>query len=411
MTIASEDWPGFWAGLLDTPAGSVAVTALSRQMGAIEREVRLATGIRPTPLRWSVWLGDRALLSVRDGHGLLCVRPGLLMRAAEFAGLAPLPAAGHAVAHAWNDGYLLYFFGPREGEVPRAGAALDPEAGGDAPAVQIQFPGEGEGFHLRWEAAPGWPVEITGTGPLPAAARTTAPIPDAAPGALLDLLVDAPGRGIETSLLRAMAHAAGIEPAAVTLEPQVPGELSQNIADTHAPLIHKVLFDLQFDGGRPIVHAGHGHCLEGQAWGRHPFAQDALYPPLTRVPYAWDGVEGFLLPLRGHDYTYGCAIQGPWSHTANPPENLAALLLDAGAAPGPAPLFRATLDWRRAADVLGAWFRSKGTGQDPFASEREAGAWVAAVRALGMLHLEAREPAQEDPLRWRLSGRLAEAMP
>lgn len=73
--------------------------------------VRKNTGIRPTPLRWNVWMGPMVLASHGpDGAGF-CIRPGLLLRAVDRIVGKPADADGihsfRSFFYAWREGFLI----------------------------------------------------------------------------------------------------------------------------------------------------------------------------------------------------------------------------------------------------------------------------------------------------------------
>ncbi|MBM3289815.1 MAG: hypothetical protein FJY92_06650 [Candidatus Hydrogenedentes bacterium] len=79
-----------------------------------ELAVRLSTGIRPTPNRWGLWLGPRAVFALAPEGAGITVHPGHLLRWADALhtalGYGP-DAEGIAqyrdYCYAWRDGYLV----------------------------------------------------------------------------------------------------------------------------------------------------------------------------------------------------------------------------------------------------------------------------------------------------------------
>ena len=87
LTVTAVNLPGFLSALEYSHAGTALSTAWPEPVDTLSREVRLATGIRPTPQRCRVWLGESALASVGpDGAGL-CVRPGVAAHLAHWVNL------------------------------------------------------------------------------------------------------------------------------------------------------------------------------------------------------------------------------------------------------------------------------------------------------------------------------------
>jgi hypothetical protein len=112
--VAAQDFGVFYSGIQRSDAARAAADDLRQPLSAVELAVRKTTGIRPTPLRWRAWMG-RSLLAARADSGFgFCVRPGLLLRAADCCGRVILrrPVEGGIstfgpVFYAWRDGFLI----------------------------------------------------------------------------------------------------------------------------------------------------------------------------------------------------------------------------------------------------------------------------------------------------------------
>ena len=72
-------FPVFWGAFQESHAGSLIYRKLSGVYNDIELAVRFATGIRPTPARWQLWLGSQVLLAQHEDAWGACFHPGLLM--------------------------------------------------------------------------------------------------------------------------------------------------------------------------------------------------------------------------------------------------------------------------------------------------------------------------------------------
>ena len=109
----SPDFPSFCAKVADTDAAALPHRD-PRPFEAFELAVRKATGVRPTPLRWDVWMGPRFVWSRWNGTQGMCAHPGLLLRAVHawrsLWGARPDAEGVYACAgqyYAWRDGFLL----------------------------------------------------------------------------------------------------------------------------------------------------------------------------------------------------------------------------------------------------------------------------------------------------------------
>jgi len=112
--FAAEDFGRFWEALQKTERLRSVAQALSRPLAHLERVVRRTTGIRPAPLRWNTWLGPRLILASADGVTGMCVRPGLLLRAAAIADRCRPHGARadrlgrfRSLSYGWRDGFLI----------------------------------------------------------------------------------------------------------------------------------------------------------------------------------------------------------------------------------------------------------------------------------------------------------------
>ncbi|HUW60692.1 MAG TPA: hypothetical protein VMZ06_06765 [Candidatus Bathyarchaeia archaeon] len=110
--ISSEDFPAFYRNLLKTDLAKAVNDEAPEHYAAWQLAVRQDTGIRPTPLRWRVWLGRRLFAAVSENGWGACVRPGMLLRVADT-----LRGVGHwrpAVRqfgpyyYAWRGGALIF---------------------------------------------------------------------------------------------------------------------------------------------------------------------------------------------------------------------------------------------------------------------------------------------------------------
>ncbi|MCX5771908.1 MAG: hypothetical protein NTZ09_16780 [Candidatus Hydrogenedentes bacterium] len=110
--VTSLNFPEVYRNFLATDLAKALNDEAPEHYAAWQLAVRQATGIRPTPLRWRVWLGRRFLVAVSDDGWGACVRPGLLLRAADFLrGLGrwrPLVRQFGPYYYAWRDGALIF---------------------------------------------------------------------------------------------------------------------------------------------------------------------------------------------------------------------------------------------------------------------------------------------------------------
>jgi hypothetical protein len=113
--LTAQDAGAFWSDVEQSGAFSRLQEEWPAPLKSFELAVRKATGVRPTPQRWRVWMGDRVLVAGAPQGGVgVCVRPGLLMRVVDLCLLRPLHAQNKlgissygAFHYAWRDGFLI----------------------------------------------------------------------------------------------------------------------------------------------------------------------------------------------------------------------------------------------------------------------------------------------------------------
>jgi len=429
VVIASEYFPKVWRDVLVSQGGKGVAEALSRQLGDVERAVRLGTGVRPTPIRWKFWLGERVLFSHAGSQWLACARPGLFLRASYWGmqQLGQLELSEGTTKYGelrlqWREGYLLVsnaspttpVSGPdvpeSNGDTAQLHAWLSaPEASARGP-IQLRIAGEeGLPIEIAWERDASPPSTLpTGTlRPGDSQADTWQPMVEVTTreGDLWERL---PIWDVAAHL-SAKPRAEII--ALISPTPNFPVDFPYPKAGGDQAT-RQVLFDLVESAGQVLKQTGSSVYLGTGVWPAHPMASLALEPPLQLIPFAWGATDGFIAPVLGDDFSFGCALQGSWAHTANPPENLAHLLLPDADAPWAGPEVHIAVDWTELAPALqGVLQKLVNAGKlpgDPRAFEIDYAPWTQALEGLGKTELSSVDDATT-PNRIRLRGHLAEA--
>ncbi len=112
-TLWASDLPGFWTAFETNRAYRELADELNHPLHQFELAAYHATGMRPTPVRWSAWMGHGLLVGYYDGAVGLSVRPGLLMRAASAFHRVVSAPVGDGLRqyrdfyYAWQDGQLV----------------------------------------------------------------------------------------------------------------------------------------------------------------------------------------------------------------------------------------------------------------------------------------------------------------
>jgi hypothetical protein len=168
-SFAAHDFPRFWR----MAAATEAVRAFNKEAPAplrdFERAVRLAYGIRPTPSRWSLWLGPRLLIAGSENQSGACVRPGLLLRSVLFLKrlVGPAPTGSslptfRGLYYAWRDGSLI--FSESERYVKQCLSA---------PAYLAERPKQHDTVSFRWEQTPKTKLVVRAAEGLPVTGQIT----------------------------------------------------------------------------------------------------------------------------------------------------------------------------------------------------------------------------------------------
>jgi hypothetical protein len=112
--VATQDFGTLWRRASQTSAVERLCEEWPRPLAGVELAIRKATGIRPTPARWRLWMGDRLLVAGSDLGSGLCVYPGVLTRMVHWVRRATLRGgrqdgvyAFGDLHYAWRNGFLI----------------------------------------------------------------------------------------------------------------------------------------------------------------------------------------------------------------------------------------------------------------------------------------------------------------
>lgn len=142
----APDFSRFWIGVKRNDAFRAFVREWPRPYRDLQLAIRKATGIRPMPIRWGMWMGSGLLgFGTADGTGY-CVRPGLLLRIAHLIN-APVSRSSNdtyrygGVTYAWRDGFLLFSTSPKVVAEALRGPAHGVDARPDANELRFEWRG------------------------------------------------------------------------------------------------------------------------------------------------------------------------------------------------------------------------------------------------------------------------------
>jgi hypothetical protein len=317
--MAAADGPRFWEALTRSELGEAVGQDLAQWTHRAELSVRLATGVRPTPARWRTWLSGRMLASGYGGQWGLCVRPGLLARAADlfnslFGGgvnESGLRRFGDYY-YTWREGFLLV--SPWPEYLRQTSGGLETRLA-EAPGPQS--------LYFAWRGARSGHVLIQAAEGLPFSGRIEAkldtcgsPVPAASvwPGEPILVVSGCDARAV-------MGYAGEI----VTALPSGPVlDLTRRIAmlvgqtwgvgriTMPAPprAFSAAWLGLDVSQTLPVPELGLLWAGRGEALDRHP-----LWPLATEagpLPFAWNGRPGWVAPILSEKLSLCLTERGEW---------------------------------------------------------------------------------------------------
>lgn len=378
VQLVVPDLPGSWRSFQDTQTAATMRSTLSRQLHEVPLYFRQATGIRPTPQRVSVWLGQQALVGMRlDGestpHWGICVRPGILLRVAHalnrMSGAAPV---GDVFPfrdwhYAWRGGYLIaspdqeYVYGALQAE------PLKPPAPVNAPDAMAFWQGANPGrLTLHPDEALTFEGELRAVLPGLPKGNTLNGFSQSTQGALLTFSGASPEMYIQWLADAARPwHHPVLLPALKITEPWREAWLNfENFSKVEVDAFSFRLYDFKIEKALPLPEWSLTLHTEAPQQ-EHPllpvFKQDA------GVPYAWNSDAGVLLPMLGTAWTF--ALQGKnyvW-HIASQEAVMQHLLSTGDSTATPEADIALLLDWKK----LGV----SGYALAVYAAEREMLPW------------------------------------
>ena len=310
---AAEDFGRFYEGLQHCDAASALSDHAPHGLFDYELAVGEATGIRPTPLRWRVWMGNAFLAGASPEGVGFCTRPGVLLRAADALRRRLVrPVYGGSVFtlgrlfYGWRNGFLIVSQSHRY-----VTASLDadaPEVAGSRGRDELRV----HAMHdrravVRIRAADGLPISgwVTGT-----VSKCKAPLslPDAWPEA--PLMSVSASRWADLARLPQLIHSAAapghvwprwLERVVETASEQWGVDRLPEDWDALVRECSLAVMDVDTEEVTPVPEVGVVMRGEGSARGPHPL--EALGPEGQTIPYEWNGQPGLLAPWLGEKLT------------------------------------------------------------------------------------------------------------
>lgn len=311
--LYSSDFGTFWGEALNTEAVQ-RIRAEWRGAGSgIELHVRKLTGVRPTPTRWRLWMGQRFLSAKTPNAFGVCTYPGLLLRGVSKVHgwlRAPVDASGVRaygdVYFAWRDGFLIASQNP---DYVRAALASDPieMKPGVSPHAVVFESRIAPIVSLELVASDEFPIR--GEIPSTVSARS-------APMTLPSAWSDPPMAACSATAWEDIASLLSVADGALTHSAywntirEAGNELftTWNLA-TPPPtwqdnrLDHCSLLLSGFDATSTVAYPELAFVVRSTlpAAGSHPL-EGVLPPEMEGIPYEWAGYPGMLYPMTGSQW-------------------------------------------------------------------------------------------------------------
>lgn len=414
-TLVAPDFPLFWARVAQVRAGQAFQDAFPMRVHAAELELRLATGVRPTPGRWRAWMGVRLAAGYFGDAVGICVRPGLLLRAADrIARALGRCKAEDGVSrfgdycYAWRDGLLIV---SKSRKFVRAAMESPPVKLPriESAELEIGWPGE-QGGRLRIRAEEGLPVSGSVPGSLTARSNGLT-LAGALPGeALVSVATTKPSEALQlfgalwTSIRPYCQNAA---PALTHLAERLSSHMHRawqwdrlgRAWDRSIAECNLALTGISHETTLPAPVLAAVFRPATREPGAHP-----LMPLLAGEPpllYEWNGSPGWARSIMGRDWTLCLAtVRDAWIATSREREmrRVAGKLIGGVAREADLAL---RIDWVRAAPELAVLLSAAADYELlPEMNARDAAPWIDSCRrfcgALGVTALDA----------WARGGRL-----
>lgn len=317
LMLSSWDFPRAWLAIDHSDVFERMEEDWPRPYRDLELQMRLVTGVRPTPERWSIWLGRRLVFACApEGTGLTAY-PGRLLRWAHaLRGLVGYGPDTEGIAryrdlyYAWRDGYLI-----ASASREYVAAAL---TGASAPLLHSNSDAL---MTLQWEGVHAGYVNIRRGDGLPVAGQLDFAVTDGArpltlPNAwprrpAISLTARDAGdlwevwSALDNALARSTDYAAASSGAAKAWTAwglQRPG-LDWTTGADHLSL---ALLEVDTRSTLPVPGVAWAMRFSDEAPGLEPL--ERVFASRPFVPYQWDGNHGFMAPILGMEMS-PCAVR------------------------------------------------------------------------------------------------------
>lgn len=321
-TLATDDLPGLYAALGDCDFAEAALPELRKPLADLARHIRLATGIRPTPLRCRVWLGSKFVAAFSEEGIGFCVHPGLLMRVADLYrhAIQRVPTEEGvrqfgSLCYGWRDGFLVVSASPsyvRASLLDAAKPGIEPPTG--RREIRLTWAGSKGALHVRAEN--GLPAEGWIEGQLDARRTSGLSLPESWPEP--PLISVGVSRWPDLKLIGGMAQAGLKTAAPYVFDEETREHLALMAArwaeyfSTHVDMdalpegwdrsvdeCALAVCDVDTDETIPVPELALILRSAEPAFGPHPFLK--ALPADSAIPHEWNGRPGTVIPWFGEE--------------------------------------------------------------------------------------------------------------
>lgn len=385
--IVSADAADCWAFLEASTEYAAFEDELSKPFIAFERETFLRTGIRPTPSRWQLWMGNALAISTREGAVGFSVRPGLLARGYHLV-RSTLGAGTQSDVHRfadfhyrWHEGFLI-----ASRDAAYLEGAWSPRAASEADSVDIAHTGGAAGsFALTIGADTGFPIRLTMDAPRGHATLSAEPIRQFPDGAIIT--VAAPSLDTLAPLWEAVSTL-GMNSAFLA-------RLLEGDATSKELSALPQLTDEEIDHLRRLTFAVYGLELDEPSFLPQGISVaetvGGVVHPASSLgpghPFEWEGVPGELFDTVGAWGNIAIVSEGTTHYTVTGEPLMTQLMAEPLASQVASNAVEITIDWQGVAEELQRAARrlAKDDMESPLEYAVVEGEIMPVLRAIGEL--------------------------
>lgn len=401
--ISSSQFPSNWRRIESSDVYGRLVEEWPRPQNEIELAIRLGAGVRPTPVRWRLWMGSRFVVAQSpEGIGV-STYPGFLLRVLDGLRSTVLGRGPDGIAqwgayyYSWRDGFLIVSRS-REYVISSLGERganqLRSRSDGN---LTFQWFGENEGF---MRLLPGDDMPVEGQVRISVADGTTPiTLANAWPGNPVFAITVRTGEDV-TQISRVLDAAASGLPiwdklkrgGSVLWRSWNLGTLPANW-DAPADQLSLALLNVDVQSDLPLPDLAFVMRGSGARVIQHPML--TLAGGRATVPYEWAGEPGVAVPLLGPALMPCFGQSGrDWIATVNE-STMASLAgaMSAGPACPPDVDIAVRLSWERAGKIAESIVEKAGAlelipGVNVSDVQRDVGPKLRALSQLGEAALE-----------------------